>query len=49
MAVYLLYHEKRMLMWQNRNCLLKICVNRKQTKLFKHISLPVFKEIIKYA
>ena len=48
-AVYLQYHEKRMTMWQNRSCLLKICVNRKQTKIFKGISVPVFKEIIKYA
>ena len=30
-AEYLLKHEKRMLMWKNRNCLLKICINRKQT------------------
>jgi len=48
-AEFLDYHERRMTMWKNRNCLLKICINRKNTEIFKGISIPVFKEIIKYA
>lgn len=36
-------------MWRNRNCLMKLCLNSKQTELFKGLSADVFREIIKYA
>mmetsp|Transcript_8013 Transcript_8013/g.5984 ORF Transcript_8013/g.5984 Transcript_8013/m.5984 type:complete len:157 (+) Transcript_8013:979-1449(+) len=35
-------------MWRNRNCLLKIYLNKERT-MFKNLSYGVFKEIIKYA
>jgi hypothetical protein len=46
---FLEYHTERVMMWRNRNCLLKISLNHKDSELFKGISPDVFKEIIKYA
>ena len=42
---------RREVMWRNRNCLLKIGINREKTPVsaFKNISLDLFREIIKYA
>ena len=34
--------------WQQKNCLVKILLNRERTK-FKPLSFFVFREIIKYA
>lgn len=41
------YHQKET-MWKNRNCLLKLFLNKEKTPM-KNISLGVFREIIKYA
>ena len=46
---YLRYHEKRMLHWRNRSCLLKLYLHRNNTKCFKGFSEGIMKEIIKYA
>ena len=35
---YLKYHEKRMLHWRNRSCLLKLYIHRQNTKIFKGFS-----------
>ena len=35
-------------MWQQKNCLVKIMLNKKRTK-FSTISVGIFREIIKYA
>lgn len=43
------YHMKREIMWRNRNCLLKIALNRDKTSAFKNIHMDLFREIIKYA
>lgn len=48
-AQYLQGHEEKMINWENRNCLLKLCLNRKKTVLFKGFTVGIFKEIIKYA
>lgn len=42
------YHFQRELMWRNRNCLLKLYLNKEKT-CFKNLSLGVFREIMKYA
>jgi len=42
------YHFKVEMMWKNRNCLLKLFLNKEKTP-FKNLSLGVFREIIKYA
>jgi len=34
--------------WQQKGCLVKILLNKQRTK-FKHLSVAVFREIIKYA
>lgn len=48
---YLDYHTRREIMWRNRNCLLKIALNREKTPVdtFKNIHMDLFREIIKYA
>jgi hypothetical protein len=46
---FLEFHTDRVTMWRNRNCLLKLSLNSKQTEVFKGISADVFREIIKYA
>ena len=46
---YLAFHEKRMEHWKNRNCLLKMYINKNNTTIFKGYTLGIFKEIIKYA
>lgn len=44
------YHTKREQMWRNRNCLLKIALNReKGNEVFRDIHMDIFREIIKYA
>lgn len=45
------YHTRREIMWRNRNCLLKIALNRDKTQAenFKNIHMDIFREIIKYA
>jgi ankyrin repeat protein len=46
---YLTHHENRMRHWNNRNCLLKLYLNKNKTTMFKKFSEGIFKEIIKYA
>ena len=48
-ANYLSVHQKRMQHWKNRNCLLKIMINRKKTDVFRNVPECLFKEIMKYA
>jgi ankyrin repeat protein len=46
------FHMKREIKWRNRNCLLKIALNRNveaPQNLFKGFSVDVMREIIKYA
>jgi len=45
------YHTKREIMWRNRNCLLKIALNRDKTTVetFKNFDMDIFIKIIKYA
>ena len=49
MGTYLKPFELRAANYANRNCLLKIMLNKKNTVAFKNMSNDVFKEIIKYA
>ena len=42
-----IYYQREM-MWRNRNCLIKLFLNKENT-IFKNLSYGVFKEIIKYA
>ena len=46
---YLQVHQKRMINWQNRNCLLKLYLNKNKTEVFSRLTQGIFKEIIKYA
>jgi hypothetical protein len=48
---YIDFHYKRDTLWRNRNCLLKIALNRDKTsqETFKNIHFDLFREIIKYA
>jgi hypothetical protein len=42
------WHFKREELWRNRNCLIKLYMNKEKT-VFKNLSLGIFREIIKYA
>lgn len=43
------YHMRREVMWRNRNCMLKLGLNKDRTRIFKNVHMDIFREIIKYA
>ena len=45
---FLSIHQKKAGNWNNRNCLLKLMINKKKTETFKNLSDGLFKEIMKY-
>ena len=48
-AEYLEPHIIKAQMWRNKNCLVKIYLNKSKTKKFSRVPNGVFREIIKYA
>jgi len=45
------FHMKKEVMWRNRNCILKIALNKeKSTNIhLKYLPMTLYREILKYA